>query len=555
MAPIMEGTHTILLLYEPIHELSNISLYFPKRRPPIFKYKSRTSHSASAGNDLNWGKQNLAVSKQRGQYLDSSGKLFNSQQATKEAVEELCLLAAEHHQLLAGLLSLCRDCANKVRMGNQDGKFQEWEEGQEVYLGRRVVCDSNCSISGHKMGEAKSKKVKRLGGKKPESSEDLLHTKMKKKATKGQSHVELPTENKVSTSAPLQAEQVPKKEAYVSDSTLSSSNVRNVSKPVPTIEEPLQTIQENWDFIEDNQTFDHVVDFCNDFSECDGELGYASSSCSLIEGLNRQQSGGNLRPIKRFDSAVETLAGNGSTVHKSAQHQLYSGINQRNVRVVAKLQDVEGKVFHVSRANPNEALRHPGTSKSKQDTGEWGMQNGDYRFVSKDNGNKRSEGLRLPLSNTAEPSAPVRSHSKSPCSSSLAGVFNTSFPASNSLQSMSPVLSPLSTKQLSPQLNHRIVLLSDKDEDPYLDSSSNTDEPKSFNEIIDRNGNKRTVTRMDLELNKQPNDFKRNSSSNSTTTGRAEISGSVLDQRVSVDTKCDLTRLHVSTDITHAFPK
>ncbi|KAE8289800.1 hypothetical protein D5F01_LYC11509 [Larimichthys crocea] len=132
MAPIMEGTHTVLVLYAPIRELSNISLYFPKRRAPSFKYKSRAPHSERAGNDHDWGKEDLAVSEQRGQSSNSSGGLFNSQQATKEAVAELCWLAAEHHQLLADLLSLCRVCANKVRMGNQDGKLQDYMEASVV---------------------------------------------------------------------------------------------------------------------------------------------------------------------------------------------------------------------------------------------------------------------------------------------------------------------------------------------------------------------------------------------------------------------------------------
>lgn len=522
MAPIMKGTHTILLLYTPIRELRYISPYFPKRRAPIFKYKSRTAHSASTGNDRDWGKENTSVSKQRGQSSDSSGKLFNSQQATKEAVAELCWLAAEHHQLLVDLLSLCRDCANKVKMGNQDGKFQECEEGPEAYLGARVLGVSNCSMSEHKKGAAKSKKVKRLGGKKLENSEDLLHTRIQKKVTKGRSHVEPLTDNKVSTSAALQGVHIPKEKTSENDcdSTQDSFNVREVSKPILKIEEPFQTAQENWDFMEDNQTFDPIMDFCNDFSECDGEFGYASSSCSLIEGLNRQQNGGNLRPIKRFDSAVEILAGNGSTVNKSAQHQLYSDMNQRNmgVRVVAKLQDVNGKVYNVSHRKTNGGLQHLETSNSKQETGEW--QNRDDRLgVSKENGNKLPHGLRLPLSHTSEPLPPVRSHSKSPTSPSLAKVFNTSFPGSNSLQSMSPVLSPLSSKQLSPQLNHRIVLLSDNNEDSYQNSSNNTDEAKSFTEVIDRNGNKRTVTCLDLDLNRRPSNSKRNSSSNSTTTG------------------------------------
>lgn len=465
----------------------------------------------------------MAVSKQRGQSSESFCRLFNSQQTTKEAVAELCWLAAEHYQLLAGLLSLCRDCTNKVRMGNHDGKFPDCEEDPEVHLGVQAPCDENCSISERK-GAVKSKKVKRLEGKKQESFEDIRRPKAKRKFSKGKSHVEPTTDNKLATSQALQAEQIPEEKSsnHVPGSTLCSSNYREANKPIVTTEEPFQITQENWDFVESNQTIDSVMDFCNDFSECDGELGYASSSCSLIEGLNRQQSGGNLRPIKRFDSnMVETLAGSGSAVNKTGL-QVYSDTNQRNpaIRVVAKLQDVEGKVFNVSHACSNGTLQHSGTITSKHERGECGMQNGGYRLgESKKTGTKLPEGLWLPLSNPAEPSAPVISHSKSPSSPSLAGVFNKSFPASNSLQSMSLVLSPLSSKQMSPQLNHRIVLLSDKDEDPCRDSSNNKAVHKSYSEVIDGNGNKQTVTHLDLDLNRRPSSSKRNSSSNSTTTG------------------------------------
>ncbi|KAK5886135.1 hypothetical protein CesoFtcFv8_017205 [Champsocephalus esox] len=154
MAPIMEGTHTVLLLYAPIRELSNISLYFPKRLAPSFKYKSRASHSGRACNDHDRAKEDLAVSEQRGQSFSSSGELLICQQATKEA-------AAEHHQLLADLLSLCRDCAIKVRMGNQEGKLQDYMEGQEVNLG-----NSNYSLTvspEHKRATSKSKNDEEVG--------------------------------------------------------------------------------------------------------------------------------------------------------------------------------------------------------------------------------------------------------------------------------------------------------------------------------------------------------------------------------------------------------
>lgn len=529
MAPIMEGKHTVLLLYAPIRELSNISLYFPKRRAPSFNYKSRAPHSERAGNDHDWGKDDLAVSEQRGQSSHSSGGLLNSQQATKEVVAELCWLAAEHHQLLADLLSLCKVCANKVRMGNQDGKLQDYMEGQEVHVEGQVLDSSKYSLTvppEQKRAVSKTKKLKKLGGKKLDSAEDFLHSKMKKKVMTETSSIEHPAHSSVSLSTAAVVEQVTgiPPSVYVSDSPVTGSYASAVSNPILPMEEPFQIAREGWDFMEDNRTFDPDMDFCNDFSEYDGELGYESSFCSLMEGLTRRESGSNLRPIKRFDSMGETLSENGSTANSA--HQLCGDINQSStgVRVVAKVQDVEGRVQHVSHTSPERAgtaMLHPGMGSCQQEYGKWRGTNGDHLLgVNRENtGNKLPEGLRLPLSHTAEPYPNTKSHTKSPSSPSLAGVFNTSFPASNSLQRMSPVLSPLSSKQASPQLNHRIVLLSDKDVDHEQDNSSNTDEAKIFTEVIDKNGNKRTVTRLDLNLSRRPSNSKWNSSSNSTTTG------------------------------------
>ena len=511
MAPVMEGTHTVLILYAPIRELSNIRLYNYKRRAPSFKYKSLAPHSESAGNDHDWGKEDLAASEQRGQSSYTSGELLNSQQATKEVVAELCWLAAEHHQLLAHLLSLCRDCANKVRMGNQDGKFQDYMEGQEAHVGSQVLSNSSnyshAVSPEHKRATSKSKKLKKFGSKKLDSAEDFLNSKIKKKVLSGTSGAQ----NGVAVSAASVVEPIPGIPAtvHVSDSPATGSYVSAVSNPILPMEEPFQIGREGWDFMEDNRTFDPDMYFCSDFSEYDSELGFESSYCSLMEGVTRRESGSNLRPIKRFDSPVEALSENASAV-RSAQ-QLCGNINQRSigVRVVAKVQDVEARVHHVSHTSPE-----------SEGSAEWRGTNGAHLAgVGGETGNKQSEGLWLPLSNTTNPSPSPKSHIKSPSSASLAGVFNTSFPASNSLQSMSPVLSPLPCKQAGPQLNHRIVLLSDKDVDPAREGSSNIDEPKIFTEVIDKNGNKRTITRLDLNLSRRPSTSKWNSSSNSTTTG------------------------------------
>ncbi|KAM3594056.1 uncharacterized protein V6R79_001457 [Siganus canaliculatus] len=523
MAPIMEGTHTVLLLYAPIRELSNVSLYFPKRRAPSFKYKSRAPHSERAGNDHDEGKEDHAVSKQRGQSSNSSGAVLSSQQA----IAELCRLAVEHHQLLADLLSLCRVCADNVRMGNQDGKLQDYMEGQEVHLTGQVVSNNSSATlpAEQKRSTSKNKKVKKSGSKKPDSAEDFLHTKMKKKVTNVKASVKLPASCHVSVPPASVAEQSPGIPAslHVSDSPVTGSYVSAISNPILPMEEPSQITQEVWDFIEDNRTFDSDMDFCNDFSEYDGELGYESSFCNLMDGLSRQESKSNLRPTKGFNPFVETLCENASTA-KSAQKQCgETNQSDAGVTVVAKVQDVEGRVRRVSLTSPDRAkptMLHPGTSSSQKEFGKWRGPNRDHLLGvnTEKTGTKLSVGLQLPLSHTTEPYPHNKSHIKSPSSPSLAGVFNTSFPASNSLQSMSPVLSPLSSKQVSPQLNHRIVLLSDKDVDHEQDSSSNTDEAIIFSEVLDKNGNKRSVSRLDLNLSRRPSNAKWNSSSTSTTT-------------------------------------
>ncbi|XP_068195628.1 formin-1-like isoform X4 [Antennarius striatus] len=513
MAPIMEGTHTVLLLYPPIHELCNISLYFPTRQAQKFKYKNHAPHSEGAGNGHVWRRDDLAVSEQRGQSSHSSGRLLSSNQAIKEAVAELCWLVAEHHQLLADLLSLCHTCANKIRMGNEDGKLQDCMENEEDYVGGQESSNYSVTVPPEtKKATYKNKKLKKSGGKKLDGVGEVLHNKMKRKVSSTPSSVDIPANGGVSVSSTSGAEQTPGiLPVNLSDSSITGPDISAVSNLLLPMEEPFLITREGWDFTEDNQTFGSDVDFCNDFSEYDGELGYESSFCNLMDGLNRRESGSNLRPLKRFDSVGETLPENLSKVTFS--QQVCGETNQSNVgiRVVAKVQDVEGKVQHVSHTSPDTTGLHPEISSCQQEHGKQRELNGGKR------GSMLPEGLCLPLSHSSQPYAQNKSLRKSPCSPSLAGVFNSSFPASNTLQSMSPVLSPFSSKQTSPQFNHRIVLLSDKDVEHDQDSSSNTDDPKIFSEVFDRNGNKRTVAHLDLNLSRQPSSYQWSTLSKSST--------------------------------------
>eukprot|EP00066_Takifugu_rubripes_P028283 XP_011617549.1 PREDICTED: formin-1-like [Takifugu rubripes] len=493
MAPTMEGRHTVLLLYAPIHELSNISLYFPKRRAPSYRYKNRAPRPETASKDHGRAEVDLTGSKQRGQSSRSSDSLLDAQRATKGAVAELCWLAEEHRQLLADLLSLCKVCAKNVRMGNQDGRLQEYVEGQEAHFRGQALSGgySHAVAPDNKRTAPKSKRLKKLGGKRPDGTEDFSQIKVKKKVLSEASSAELPSKNGDSNVDDKLAKrgQGVRPLTHASDSSVTGSYIGVASGPILPMEEPFQISKESWDFMEDNRAFDPDMDFCNDFSEYDGELGYGSSFCSLMEGLNRRESGSNLRPVKSSDSSGET-SGN-----VKAARQVFGERGNAGARVVAKVQEVDGRVRHVSRTGPvtgGPAVVHSGTWKRE--------------------GNKLPEGLRLPLSHTNEPYPQSKSHARSPASPSLTGVFSSSFPASNSLQSMSPMLSPLSSKQESPQLNHRILVLSDKDAEHEQD----TDEPRLFS--VDRNGNKRTATRLDLNLGRRPSNAKWTSSSNSTTT-------------------------------------
>ncbi|TNM95549.1 hypothetical protein fugu_016632 [Takifugu bimaculatus] len=493
MAPTMEGRHTVLLLYAPIHELSNISLYFPKRRAPSYRYKNRAPRPETASKDHGRAEVHLTGSKQRGQSSRSSDSLLDAQRATKGAVAELCWLAEEHRQLLADLLSLCKVCAKNVRMGNQDGRLQEYVEGQEAHFRGQALSGgySHAVAPDNKRTAPKSKRLKKLGGKRPDGAEDFSQIKVKKKVLSEASSAELPSKNGDSNVDDKLAKrgQGVRPLTHASDSSVTGSYIGVASGPILPMEEPFQISKESWDFMEDNRAFDPDMDFCNDFSEYDGELGYGSSFCSLMEGLNRRESGSNLRPVKSSDSSGET-SGN-----VKAARQVFGERGNAGARVVAKVQEVDGRVQHVSRTSPvtgGPAVVHSGTWKRE--------------------GNKLPEGLRLPLSHTNEPYPQSKSHARSPASPSLTGVFSSSFPASNSLQSMSPMLSPLSSKQESPQLNHRILVLSDKDAEHEQD----TDEPQLFS--VDRNGNKRTATRLDLNLGRRPSNAKWTSSSNSTTT-------------------------------------
>uniref|UniRef100_A0A8C1ZE02 Formin 1 n=1 Tax=Cyprinus carpio TaxID=7962 RepID=A0A8C1ZE02_CYPCA len=145
----MEGTHTVLRLYKPIQELCFISLYLPTRKSRGFPRADQTPREARPQDE---------DAKQRGQYYC---------EGTQGAVTQLHWLAAEHHQLLTELLSLCSACTDRIKMGNQDGKLLD---GYREHLGGDVSSTFSLSPE-HKRAASRVCKLKKLGSQKMDSTD------------------------------------------------------------------------------------------------------------------------------------------------------------------------------------------------------------------------------------------------------------------------------------------------------------------------------------------------------------------------------------------------
>uniref|UniRef100_A0A672K953 Formin-like n=1 Tax=Sinocyclocheilus grahami TaxID=75366 RepID=A0A672K953_SINGR len=399
----MEGTHTVLRLYKPIQELCFISLYFPTKKSRGFSQAGQTRPQDEDA-------------KQRGQYYC---------EVTKEAVAQLNWLAAEHHQLLTDLLSLCSDCADRIKMGKQDGKLLEG-------YGEGDVSSAFSLSPEHKRAASRVRKLKMLGSKKMHSTEEFSQSRIKKKVQSGASEFS-PKASRTPISFRGR------------DAPGSGSYVRVSSEPFLPMEEHFQiTHDHGWDFMEEPHSFESEMDP----SEFDSQL--------TLE-YEKPVGNGNIEGNQRGQSTFGRLE-----------------TNRRDVR----RDDVAAKQNHT-------ASKEKLVSGSSLDVDHCNQQAGQEEiklFEKTIDANSRSSKLHP--------------WSRSSTSSSLSGLFNVSYPPANSLQSMSPVLSPLSSQLPSPQMNHRIVLLPEEDGNKH----SSRDETKVDTEVIDKNGNRRTVTRLDLNL-------------------------------------------------------
>lgn len=513
----MEGTHTVLCLHKPIQEFSHISLYFPTGRVRSFTYGIRAPRDCQPlyANQRNQKDEDPARAKQRGQSYTPAGDASQSCNATKGVLAELQWLSAEHWQLLVDLLPLCGDCASRVTMGNQDGKFQG---PPEAYAGHLLHSLSSSNLQHalslspeHKRVASRVRKLKKLGIKKNYSAEEFMQSKMKKE-------VGCITASEIPQTY-LDADGTPS--FHASTTPGPGSYVSN--EPLLPMEGPFHTAQEGWDFMEDPRLFDSETDLCTELTEFEEQfcLSYGASSCTFMDNV-----GNNIRP-SIFSSSI----GNETFEEQSGDRttaQLYDDINRRDI-VVTKEQTIVDSACHSSVLGTTEGSSDavdvvPHTSKDrsvmghdyqrfKQEKVSASNENCTQSHETRSNTeNRSSEAMRLSLS----PLTQVQSRTwiKTPTSPSLSGVFNVSYPTTNSLPSMSPALSPLSSMISSPQLNHRILLLPEedgiKDKDGEKKSHETTgywseaeNQLKVTTGVIDKNGNCRTITRLDLNLSQQ----------------------------------------------------
>ncbi|KAJ8288890.1 hypothetical protein COCON_G00015490, partial [Conger conger] len=343
MAPTMEGTHTVLRLHKPVRELSRISPYIPPVKRQRFTYKGGAPSRAQPPNSHDRRGEERAGEKQKGQSCKNASESQNSREATKGAIAELHRLGAEHHQLLADLFALCADCAARVRMGNQDGKPTDYEEGG-MSPPAEVLTSSNLQHSltlspEYKRAASRTRKLKKLGVKKTDSAEEFLQSKMRKKvkttkmeATEGLQSLE--NEKGLETpSSTLGFD--------TSGTVLSGGNL--------TMEDNFHVTQDGWEFMEDSCNFEPDMDLCSELSEYDNELylGYGVSSSFLeeVQDQIRQEqmlSGNNVRPFYNQDNGPKREETQQPSVQSALQ--LYDQISRRDagVRVVAKVQEAEG---------------------------------------------------------------------------------------------------------------------------------------------------------------------------------------------------------------------
>ncbi|KAF5900097.1 formin-1 isoform X1 [Clarias magur] len=533
----MEGTHTVLCLHKRIEEFIYISPYLPTRGVRGFSRRGCTSHHCHPlyTNQNDQKAEDSAIPEQRSQSYKPACEDLRSCETAK-VLAWLHWLSAEHCQLLVDLLSLCGDCASRFRMGNQDGKLQAQFVENEKNLLQDVSSNNlqhTLSLSPeHKRSASRVRKIKKLGSKKMDVADEFLQTKLRKKLqsttasefVKNQRDADLiqasEKQKLPGTSAPTHVPHTPASDAYA----------RVSSEPLLPMEEPFQTCHEAWDFMEDSRLIESEIDLCTEFTEFEDQfcLSCGAFSSSLSEAKLYHAHQEQMTNKNSITSSGEVLSAGKYNFLNNPEGTivapLHDDMNRRDIAVgaVAKRMEItdsnhggkEDSAFVIEVGPPTAN----GSSAMGQNTCQHLREEKlEVQNITQENNmelnvrNRSLQSMTFPLRESQNETSNLRPRTKSPISPSLFGVFNVSYGPSNSLQSMSPSLSPLSSKLSSPQLNHRIVLLpeedacKDNDHDRWFLETAGSwlkggDQPVQPTGAIDKNGNHRTFNSLDLNL-------------------------------------------------------
>lgn len=295
----MEGTHTLLSLHQQIEEFSHIGPYIPTKRVRGFSYRNRNSHDYQTLNTKQHDQstEDPAGWKQRRQSFKTADDVSRSCRATNAALDEIHRLSVEHRQLLVDLLSLCGDCASRLKMGNQDGTLEEDRLVHDV-----ISSDLQCVLTlspDRRISASRVRKSKKPGGK----------TKMTNKGTTEDAD-KLDTRTLVreadnqmisGTCASIYAQET------IGPSLDRSSNSVNCETLFP-MEETFNSTQEGWDFMEDSCLFESEIDLCCELTEFEDQFSLSyGTSCPLIEDMkyHSQHPGDNpdVRPSTKHPTS------------------------------------------------------------------------------------------------------------------------------------------------------------------------------------------------------------------------------------------------------------
>ncbi|XP_062863973.1 formin-like [Trichomycterus rosablanca] len=283
------------------------------------------------------------------------------------------------------------------------------------------------------------------------------------------------------------------------------------------MEETFNSAQEGWDFMEDSCPFESEIDLCSELTEFEDQFSLSyGTSCALLEDM-------------QYHIQQELMADNNTTgPSRSSNSTENENLNEKpgDNSAAPLCDDVRRGTILVEVGSETDMMRQTSSGAvtvahyKADDSSVIGCntcQSSRQKEVTalnrnstqKHSGNpKVGEALKLPVSQSQDDSFNLLPCTKHPTSPSISSVFNVSHPTNNSVQNMSPALSPISSSLSSPQMNHRIVLLPEQDggkvkkgERWFREIAG--DQPKVSTEVTDRNGNHRIVTKLDLNLSRQ----------------------------------------------------